>query len=174
MALPLLQAQNTPNPAPVTPKWEFGLRSGAGFHTSNLFLGIDPNGRNSPMEYYGGAYLTRNLSNRWSLRSELSAVLYPYNNLALTVGLFPRYRLTNWLSLEAGIESKQVIAGYDRNNAKIWLGTAFHWKKLELNFRFAPGYTPSSRFSRGAWHNTIQLGLSYKLSKTSKLLNKKW
>jgi hypothetical protein len=185
LALPLASTQNIDISKPATPKWEFGLRGGAGFNASHIerrFM-YTLQGSGSPQffserprynrEYYLGGYATRFLSPRWSLRSELSILSTSYNGPALTVGLFPRYKLTNWLSLEAGFEASHALSNWGRNGVRGSLGAEIGWKNIGFNVRFSPSYSPPSMFGRGGWHNTLQVGMSYKLSKLSKLANGK-
>ncbi len=177
LALPLARTQNTTIVTPVAPKWEFGIRGGAGFNKTHIARHYQyAYGENATQrEYYLGGYATRHFGSRWSLRSELSLLTTPStpNNLELTVGLLSRYRLTHWLSLEAGLEAKQVISGFNRNNSNLWLGTVLNWKNVEFNLRYAPSYAPTTPFACGGWGGNFQVGASFRLAKVGKLLKGK-
>ena len=98
------------------PKWEFGLRGGAGLSSLHLdrrqslvVISSRSRGRgyNDPTrhgELYIGSYATRHFGRHWSVRSELSLISQTYVAMSGSLGIFPRYCLTNWLSLETGIE----------------------------------------------------------------------
>ncbi len=184
LALPL-GGQNTAALTP-TPKWEFGLRGGAGL---NL---IPFNGRRARIRYrilsgnniqygnssprpeiYIGSYATRNFRQHWSIRSELSAISQTYEGMSLSIGAFPRYSLTSWLNLETGLETRIPFSKWGRVETRFSVGAAFGLKGLEFNLRFAPVYQSLTPFSRGAWFGSMQAGASFKLASAGKLLKGK-
>lgn len=186
LALPFANTQNMNTLVTVNPKWEFGLRGGAGFNLSHLVnqqrydlprqyfsTRIISERPNSTRELYMGAYATRYFNNRWSLRSELSLLSTNNNGPFVTVGLFPRYKLTNWLSLEAGLEVTHTLSKLSTNGGTAWFGAAVGNKNLEFNVRYSPNYEPSTQFGRGGWNHTIQAGVGIKLLKVSNLVKGK-
>lgn len=163
---------------PPISKWEFGLRGGVGTFQSQPkrerinFSGLGAGQTDQGAQYYLGGFLTRNFNQRWSLRSELSLLTNPYQNGGISLGLFPRYKLTNWLSLEAGVEARQMFAGNTPKTSNAWLGAAFTLGKVEFNARFSPGYNHASNVpysQKGYWTNGLQLGMSLTLGKKGKL-----
>ncbi len=185
LALPWAFSQNTDLVLPK-PKWEFGIRTGAGFnylHLSggtpnasyivekNVFVVLN-NGAKS--ELYLGAYATRYFASRWSLRSELSIVSTPGYQLQGSLGAFSRYRINKWLQLEAGLETRSgKIWGAGMVN-KFTVGAVLKHKNLEFNMRFAPSYQPAGPFNRNdAWFGSVQAGVSVKLASLGKLKPKK-
>ncbi len=181
LALPFVYGQNIPV-SPVKPKWEFGLRGGAGFsslhldnrsprrqviHLSDGSIWYDrPNSTRS--ELYIGGYATRYFGERWSLRSELSVISQTYDGMSLSAGLFPRYRLAKWLNLEAGFESRLALSPQGRSESRFSIGAAINHKDLEFNFRFAPGYQPATIYGKGGWTAAVQVGASFKLASIGK------
>lgn len=181
LALPFVHAQNTAI-APVKPKWEFGLRGGVGFSSIQLDNRLprtqirsysggraqyeDVNKTRS--ELYIGGYATRYFGTRWSLRSELSLISQTNGGMSLSAGIFPRYRLTNWLNLEAGFESRLALSYLGKSESRFSIGTAISHKDMEFNFRFAPVYRPTTIYGKGAWTGAIQVGASFKLAKIGK------
>jgi hypothetical protein len=169
------------------PKWTFGIYAGAGFTsqanrpTATIYsLGGSrqgssfSNGQFEPFnELSLGGYATRRLNDRWSLRSELLVHSKSYGSTALSVGLFPRYRILPWLQLEAGVEARQTLNGTDANESRFWLGAAFGKKDLAFNIRFAPGFTPGANGKKGTLMSTVQIGVSLPLSNISRSSRRK-
>jgi len=185
LAMPMAYSQTTNIPV-VTPKWEFGLRSGAGFSSIHL------DGRNPRSEWiqigggrtrYGnsdprgelsvGAFATRHFGQKWSVRSEVSAVSRTLEGMSMAVGVFPRYRLNSWLSLEAGIEQRLPLSNWGNSETRFSGGLVFGGKDLEFNLRFAPSYQPTTPFGRSTWLGSFQVGASYKLASVGKIFRKK-
>ena len=179
LALPLAYSQ-APTASISSPKWEFGLRGGVGFSMQHVFKEgrttyVYPDGQ-LENTYYLGAYATRNFNQRWSLRTELSGITAvdtgPFrtkNNFSLSLGLYPRYRLNKWLSLETGVESNFRLGSEGKPSTNLWFGTVLHWKNVELNARFSPGYAPKNEFHSAYWQNTFQVGASVRLASVGKL-----
>lgn len=187
VALPFVKAQELKIPETVLPlqKWEFGLRGGTGFNltqgrkqtigytaSDGSFQYVDVNAPDY-REYYLGGYLTRNFNSRWSLRSELSMLSTRDAGSAVTVGLFPRYKLNKWLSLETGVEAQHRISGFGKNAYRAYVGAAAKVGDVEFNVRFSPNYQKPTAFSRGGWNNILQAGMSVNLSKLSNRINSK-
>lgn len=167
------------------PRWTYGIYAGAGLTS----LTINPNKYSGSINVYGqessfanslfdayseislGGYATRRLNNRWSLRSELLFHRKNYGSTALSVGLFPRYRVLPWLQLEAGVEARQTLSGADANESKFWLGAAFGRKDLEFNIRFAPGFIPGK--NGNSFMRTTQVGVSLPLNNLGRSSRKK-
>ncbi|MBL7808022.1 MAG: hypothetical protein JNN28_09420 [Saprospiraceae bacterium] len=169
------------------PKWTYGIYAGAGFTSqsknptiySNRFYsyGYESSFANTQFFPYNevslGGYATRRLNNRWSLRSELLIHRKNYGSTALSVGLFPRYRVLPWLQLEAGVEARQTLSGADANESKFWLGAAFGRKDLEFNIRFAPGFIPGKNGEKASFMSTTQVGVSLPLNNLGRSSRKK-
>ena len=161
------------------PKWEVGLRSGAGFNLSHSERQVERSGnayyvRPLPYkEYYLGGYLTRHFKPRFSLRSELSFLSNTYTGSAVTVGLFPRYKLNHWLSLEAGAEATHTLTEKGKNTYRGWLGVALGFEDMEFNLRFSPNHQSASQFGPASWNNLLQAGMSVNLAKLSNRMNRK-
>jgi hypothetical protein len=159
-------------------QWEFGGRVATDYSAFYYKSYINPHYQRN-FSLNAGAYATRFLNNRWSLRGELavgSEAAYNNNNYSynyLSAALFPRYRMNRWLDLEFGLEARKylspiIINGIsdhyrDKNGARLWGGAALHLGKIELNLRYAPGYQPNTPFVRGGWNHTIQTGISIPL-----------
>lgn len=185
LALPMAYCQMLNIPVP-TPKWEFGLRSGAGFNSIHL-EGHNPRApwvshgggalhygnANQHAELYVGAFATRHFGQKWSVRSELSAVSRTYEGMSIALGVFPRYRLNNWFSLEAGIEQRMLLSNWEQSETKFTGGIVFGRKDLEFNLRFGPYYQPTTPFGREAWLGSIQVGTSIRLASAGKALQSK-
>ena len=159
------------------PKWEFGLRGGGGFNLSHFkkegnVTYVYPE-RQVVQENYLGGFAARNFNQRWSLRSELSWVTRPGSENAISIGVYPRYHLTKWFGLEAGIEARNLLAGDEKNGSKLWLGTAFSWKNMELNVRYSPRLMPKTAYLMQNWQNTFQVGASFNLAKIGKVFSGK-
>ncbi len=185
LALPWAFSQNTDLVLPK-PKWEFGIRSGAGFNnlhlsngTPNVSYTVEQNGfvainNEVKTELYLGAYATRYFASRWSLRSELSIVSSPGYRLQYSLGAFSRYRINRWLQLEAGLEArsgKYWGAGMDN---KFSVGAVLKHKDMEFNLRFAPNCQRRGIFEqKGSWFGSVQAGVSVKLASLGKLKPKK-
>lgn len=181
LALPFVHGQNIAV-SPVKPKWEFGLRGGAGFSSIQLDkrqprprVITFSDGRiryenihQARPELYIGGYATRYFGERWSLRSELSLISQTHEGMSLSAGMFPRYRLTNWLNLEAGFESRLALSSLGRSESRFSIGAAINHKDMEFNFRFAPGYQPATIYGKGGWTAGIQVGASFKLASIGK------
>lgn len=177
LLLPLssLIAQNA-SEAQFIPKWEFGLRSGLGFNMSHFkevgnTTYLYPDGQITGANYLGG-FATRNFNRRWSLRTELSAVRGT-EETALSLGIYPRYHLTKWLGLEAGLEARNMLDIGEKNQSKLWLGTALSWKGMELNLRYSPSFMPKTNFLQQNWQHSFQVGLSLNLARVGKVLSSK-
>jgi hypothetical protein len=184
LSIPMANSQTVSIPV-VTPKWEFGLRSGAGFSSIHLdgrnprsewiqigggrtrYGNSDPRG-----ELYVGAFATRHFGQRWSVRSELSAVSKTYEGMSMALGVFPRYRLNSWLSLEAGIEHRLPLSNWGKSETRFSGGLVFGGKDLEFNLRFAPSYQPTTPFGRSSWLGSFQVGASYRLASVGKIFRK--
>ena len=174
LSLSSIVAQNTLG-TPVIPKWEFGLRAGAGFDMTHVVKKGDvtyvyPDGQTTNANYLG-AFATRNFNQRWSLRTELSAIAGPKS--ALSVGVYPRYHLTKWLGLEAGIEARNLFDVGEKNQSKVWLGTALSWKGMEFNIRYSPSFVPKTAYLQQNWQHSFQVGLSLNLARVGKVLSSK-
>lgn len=181
LAAPLAYCQSTNLPL-ATPKWEFGLRSGAGVSAIPLngnlprleYFVLGGNNKvrysNSPRaELYLGGYATRNFGPKWSLRSELSMVSKTYEGMSAALGVFPRYRLTPWLSLETGVEHRMPLSVWGRRESRFSIGAVLGAKDLEFNLRFAPAYQPTSPYGRSHWAAAFQVGASYRLASVGKI-----
>ncbi|MBN8678583.1 MAG: hypothetical protein J0M29_10185 [Chitinophagales bacterium] len=165
---------------PKYPAWRYGLHFGAGFTSQKLIEAGSAqyysssyyaqgqslsNARFAPYsEYAFGGFLTRQLNDRWSLRSEMTYFKRTYGSTALGVGLFPRYRVLPWLQLEAGVEARQTLSGRDGNDSRLWLGAVVGRNGTELSFRYAPGYTQGVGPLKGAFMGTTQVTLSVPLN----------
>lgn len=186
LALPVVHSQ-TSDMLLTRPKWEFGLRSGAGFSSIQLD-GRNPRteyfvyggssrvlyGNSSPRsELYLGAYATRNFRRNWSVRSELSVVSKTYEGMSVSLGVFPRYRLTNWLKLETGMEHRIPLSGWGKSESRFTVGAVFGGKDLEFNLRFAPSYQPATPYGKNAWLGSFQAGASVRLASISKVFRDK-
>lgn len=157
------------------PKWDYGVKIGS---TGNL---LKVNNRIAGDSWYSekgfsaGVYATRYFNPKWSLRGELL-----YNRIqgygkdmgnSVSFILAPRYRVTSWLDLELGIEARKEVGPnrlYSGINpqAYVWGGAAVHLGRFEINLRYAPGFTPKSAFSYGAWQHGLQFGISTRLFQT--------
>lgn len=182
LAAPLAYSQSN-NLSLSTPKWEFGLRSGVGFSAVHLdgnyprseYFVLGGNnkvlyGNTSPRaELYLGGYITRNFGPNWSLRSELSMVSKTDEGMSAALGVFPRYRLTPWLSLETGIEHRQPLSLMGRSESRFSVGAALGGKDLEFNLRFAPAFMPTTPYGRSHWLGAFQVGASYRLANVGKI-----
>lgn len=186
LAMPFSFSQNLLNapattkavPQPSIAKWSFGLRGGVGsfqtakFRRNNQFVyynGSPVTLTDQGMQYYLGGYATRHFNERWSLRSELSILSNPGINAGVSLGLFPRYKLVRWLSLEAGIEARQMFSGNSPQSSNAWLGVALTGKNVEFHARFSPGYTPGNKFLKGGWSSALQIGMSVNLGKKGRV-----
>jgi len=186
LALPVAHSQ-TSDILLSRPKWEFGLRSGAGFsgmhldgqnpHSEHFVLRGDKGaryGNSSPRaELYLGAYATRNFGSNWSIRSEFSAVSKNYEGMSMSLGLFPRYRLTNWLKLETGFEHRLPLSAWGKSESRFSVGAVFGGKDLEFNLRFAPGYQSNTPYSSKSWLGSFQAGASFRLASIGKVFRDK-
>ncbi len=186
LALPMAHSQ-TSDLLLSRPKWEFGLRSGVGFSSIHLdgrnpyteyFVyggGNGPRyGNSSPRsELYLGAYATRNFGRNWSIRSELSVVSKTYEGMSMSLGIFPRYRLTNWMKLETGFEHLQPLSSLGKSESRFSIGAVFGMKDLEFNLRFAPGYQSAVPYGKKAWLGSFQAGASVKLASIGKVFRDK-
>jgi hypothetical protein len=186
LVLPLAVCQTTPITS-SNPKWDFGLRGGAGFSSIHLdnrqpFTEYFRSGggriryenSNPKAELYLGAYATRHFGQKWSLRSELSLVSKSYEGMSLSMGVFPRYQLTKWMKLETGFETRVPLSVWGRSETRFAIGAAFGRKDVEFNVRFAPSYQPASPFNRGStWLGAFQAGASFKLASVGKVFRGK-
>jgi len=171
-------ATETAIPQLTISKWSIGLRGGIGsfqipqFRRNGQLVfinGQQERATDQGAQYFLGGYATRNFNERWSLRSELSILTNPGQNAGISLGLFPRYKLTNWVSLEAGVEASQMFSGDTAQSSNAWLGVALTAKNIEFHARFSPGYTPGTSFYRGGWSNALQLGMSFNLGKKGRV-----
>lgn len=186
LALPMVNSQTTLILS-SKPKWEFGVRGGAGFNSIHLdnrqsfteyFIygaGRVRFGNSNPKsELYLGAYATRHFGQKWSLRSELSLASQTYEGMSMSLGVFPRYQLAKWMKLETGFETRVPLSGYGRAETRFAIGAAFGSKDVEFNVRFSPSYQPASPFNRGStWLGAFQAGMSLNLVKVGKVFKGK-
>lgn len=181
LSLPRLVSQNIATPS-ILPKWEFGLRGGAGVSmihlegrkpyavTTKLMAGRNMEYDNRPKpEIQSGIYLTRNLGHRWSVRSELTLVTNNQRNLQIALGVFPRYQVNSWLKLEAGVEAKTPLFTREKIEERYWFGAAIGSQGLEFNLRFSPTYERPILVGEKEWLGTFQAGATARLAKIGQL-----
>lgn len=182
LALPAVHSQ-TLNIHPIFPKWDFGLRGGAGFsfipldrRQSSIFISSGSLGEGLIFRYgelYLGSYVTRYFGRHWSVRSELSVISKTLGTISASLGVFPRYRLTKFLNLETGMEARLPFNGWERARSRFSVGAAFGIKQLEFNLRISPDYQPPTPYNRGGWSASCHAGVSTKLANIGNLFGKK-
>jgi Outer membrane protein beta-barrel domain len=172
---------------PANKKWDIGFKTGVEINNSpNSGVRIvnaggtiyyEPiGGRKNTFAANFGVYATRYISNRWSLRTEFNIANNQYSFKSgntdvridqsyVSLGLFPRYRINKMFDLEMGLEARKPLKYQYPGHATstMWIGTAVHLGKVELNLRYAPGFQPNSKYSSGGVSHQIQVGMSVPL-----------
>jgi hypothetical protein len=71
------------------------------------------------------------------------------------------------IDLEIGLEARKSFTNRASSfsQSALWAGLALHLGKVELNFRFSPGYQKKTAYAQGGWFGQMQIGISIPLFK---------